>query len=382
MSQLDLARKLYGYNEHNMGDILRKQSNQIMNDTWWNDIQSRKCYIYDYFHDSQPTLNKHLNPQNDPLKTPIDAKYIVTQYGTVSKDQVEYHLQFRPDTPIPIDYYKFYEDKYGATYPIGLYIDIPNYEGDYERWLIVSYSQELSFIKYSILPCNYRFCWCKDYKVYKMWGVARLRNSYNSGLWTDYVITSPENQDQMWIPMNEISEQLYYDDRFIISVDIPKPLAWKVSKVENIHPMGLNKITLSQDKFDSSTDFKVDGDWVANYKEQSVIPEQVIMPDPIRYTYEIKYNGTQRTFKVNGGSRFLSVVRYDDDLTTTIMECVLRFTIDHVDVSDLFEVITNDDFTISVRYIGDDSRLGDIVTITASIDNTDIATIDFIIEGL
>lgn len=186
----------------------------------------------------------------------------------------------------------------------------------------------------------------------------------------------------MWVPMNEMSEQIYYDDRMIISADIPKPITWKVSKVENVHPLGINKITLSQDKFDPFTDIKVNGDWVANYKEKLVIPDPVIVPEMAQFKYEIVYAGTQRIFKVNGGSRIVSIIRYDDDLGTTLMEGELAFAIDGEDVSDLFEVTVLKDLRVSIKYLGDDSYLGSIVTITASIDNTNIATIDFTIEGL
>ena len=178
---------------HSAGQARKANSDMIMLNTWDNDIQSKKCFIYDYYHDKEG------------CKTPIDAKYIVAQYGSLSKDQVEYHILFKPNSGCVLDYYKEYQDKYNADYPIGLYIDIPDAEGNYKKWLICSSDREQQFIKHSILPCNYEFKWIHNGEKYSMWGVARMRNSYNSGLYVDHSTTIVENQDQMWLPMNDIS---------------------------------------------------------------------------------------------------------------------------------------------------------------------------------
>lgn len=36
-----------------VGENLKNISDDLMDLTWDNDIQSKKCYIYDYFHDDQ-----------------------------------------------------------------------------------------------------------------------------------------------------------------------------------------------------------------------------------------------------------------------------------------------------------------------------------------
>lgn len=272
-----------------IGEVHKRNSDLIMNQTWDNDIQSKKCYIYDYYHDAEGE------------KTPIDAKFIVTQYGSLSKDQVEYHIMFRPTSPCPLDYYKGKQsDTYNAEYPIGLYIDIPDANGVYRKWLICSSDNEQQFVKHSILPCNYEFKWILDGKKYSMWGVARLRNSYNSGLWTDYMTTVVENQDQMWLPMNEISAKLYQGDRIIISALIEKPITWEISKVENIHPFGLNKLTLAQDKFNPEKDYVnfETGEMYADYYKSAITPE--VPKTSLPYPAEIKMVGKVNSLKVPG----------------------------------------------------------------------------------
>ena len=62
-----------------VGENLKNISDDLMDLTWDNDIQSKKCYIYDYFHDDQKELSYGMTYENT-TKTPIDAKFIVSQY--------------------------------------------------------------------------------------------------------------------------------------------------------------------------------------------------------------------------------------------------------------------------------------------------------------
>lgn len=269
-----------------IGEIQKRNSDMIMNATWNRDIQSKKCYLYDYFHD---------NPKD---KIEVDAKFIISQYGSLSKDQVEYHIMFRPMSGCAVDYYQEAYGKYNAEYPIGLYIDIPNAQGEYKKWLICSSDREQQFVKHSILPCNYHFRWTLDGRLYSMWGIARLRNSYNSGIWTDYLTTIVENQDQIWLPMNEVSSKLYYGHRVIISALIDEPITWKISKVENIHPFGINKLTVAQDKFNPQNDYVnfETGEMYADYYKSAVAPDTA--PDEQQFPIQLKMVGKRKALKV------------------------------------------------------------------------------------
>lgn len=141
---LDSYKKRLSIRGNHMGEALKKQSDVIMDKTFKNDIAYRVCYI-----DGKP----------------VDAKYITYTYYSISKDAVDYHLQFRP----------------GVHYPIGKYVDVPDDTGAYNRWLIVGRSDEPQFVKYNILKCNWTFKWIKDGVIYEQLGVLRKRNSYNSG---------------------------------------------------------------------------------------------------------------------------------------------------------------------------------------------------------
>ena len=91
------------------------------------DIQSKVCYIYDYFHDDQPDKNVGMTYENT-TKTKIDVKFIVKTYQSIDKDQVEYYIQFRPSQKVWFEegdeLYYFetdYRRKYGVQdFPIGL----------------------------------------------------------------------------------------------------------------------------------------------------------------------------------------------------------------------------------------------------------------------
>ena len=41
-----------------VGRFLKEHSDFVMEETWDNDIQSKRAYIYDYYHDDQPELNR------------------------------------------------------------------------------------------------------------------------------------------------------------------------------------------------------------------------------------------------------------------------------------------------------------------------------------
>ena len=321
----ELYKKRLRISGSTVGASRKKVSDLIMNHTWDNDIQSRKCYIYDYFHDDEQDKYKNLEPYNSDTKIEVDIKFIISQYATLSKDQVEYHIMFRPGFKNPLDYYQEqYTDKYHSEFPIGLYIDIPNDEGIYYRWIICSKEIGNQFIKYLVLPCNYKFQWIFDNRKYEMWGIARLRNSYNSGLWTDFKSTTVENQDSIWIPINTYSENLYYNQRIIVSQNIYNPskgifpITWKVSKVEGLHPFGIQKVVLFQDRFNSSTDLvemddndNIIGMWADYYKisvEPSPDKEHIQENDYSKITY----SGTNHQVIIDGSYKTLDCRFYNE----------------------------------------------------------------------
>ena len=196
MPSLDVYRRKLSAGSGNPfptpGIVHHDNANMMMEATWDNDIQSRRCYIYDYYHDDDKAHNKDMTYE-DTTKTPIDVKFEVSQYQTLAKDRVEYHIMFRPSQPLRFEeedeLYYYEEDfvkKYGAEFPMGLYIDIPDENGVYHKWLICMNEIGNQFPKYSVLPCNYYYHWVEyngnERIKRKMWGVSRVQNSYNCAL--------------------------------------------------------------------------------------------------------------------------------------------------------------------------------------------------------
>ena len=130
MPSLQTARRVANAKNNGaktIGQIYKEQSDDLMEWTWDNDIQSKVCYIYDYFHDDQPDKNVGMTYENT-TKTKIDVKFIVKTYQSIDKDQVEYYIQFRPSQKVWFEesdeLYYFetdYRQKYGVQdFPIGL----------------------------------------------------------------------------------------------------------------------------------------------------------------------------------------------------------------------------------------------------------------------
>lgn len=176
-----------GKSKLTLEDKLKNKSDQIMEATWDNDIQSKQAYIYDYFHDDQPEKKNNMT-YDDTSKTPIDVKFIIKSYQSVDKDQVEFYLQFKPSQKFNFEQddelYYFetdYRRKYKVEFPIGLYVDIPNSRGIYEKWIIVDQEYSNQFQKFLILPCDYQLTWVEkrgqDRVKRKMWAVLRNQNS-------------------------------------------------------------------------------------------------------------------------------------------------------------------------------------------------------------
>lgn len=264
------VQKLYG-NFATYGQQLKDDSDKMMELTWDNDIQSKVCYIYDYFHDDQPDLKDHMT-YNHTIKTKIDAKFIIKEYQSIDKDQIAYYIQFKPSQKMYFDehddlyyFYKEYVKRYGLEFPVGAFIDIPDDAKVYRKWLIAGKEYANQFPKYLIVPINYKLQWIEKNGQHRtkreMWGSLRTQSSYNSGVYTDYRFTRMENQEKCWVPLNPITEKLWYTDdvsknmRMVISAPTEHPLTWSITKIENTQPVGIQKITFYQNAFDEKRDY-------------------------------------------------------------------------------------------------------------------------------
>lgn len=383
-----------------IGQIYKEQSDDMMNWTWDNDIQSKICYIYDFFHDDQPRLAEGMTYENT-TKTRIDAKFIVKSYQSMDKDQVDYYVQFKPSQKTHFsegDELYYFETDYRKRYHndnfIGLFIDIPNDENIYEKWMILRTEPANQFPKYLILKCNYELMWIENNGTEKikrrMWSVLKMQSSYNSGLWTDLRFTSQENQDKVWLPLNPITEKIWYtmdsskNMRVLVSSYTDNAIAWTISKVENAQPLGVQKLTLYQDFFDQHRDYiekdsdgNIIGMW-ANYFDTSITPTDPSTPTPTPSSTTARISASTSTIKVGGSYKNLTVNLFNDsneDITTEYADETFTWTcsIDNEDWTDKVIWRAGTEYNQKkLKFPSDGSIIGQILSIKCEIVKNDL----------
>lgn len=398
MPSLQTARRVANAKNNGaktIGQIYKEESDWAMEQTWDNDIQSKICYIYDFYHDDQPRLAEGMTYENT-TKTRIDAKFIVKSYQSMDKDQVDYYIQFKPTQKTHFsegdELYYFetdYRKKYHNDNFIGLFIDIPNDENIYEKWMILRTEPANQFPKYLILKCNYELMWIENNGTEKikrrMWSVLKMQSSYNSGLWTDLRFTSQENQDKVWLPLNPITEKIWYTNessknmRVLVSSFTDNAIAWQISKVENAQPLGVQKLTLYQDFFDQHRDYiekdsdgNIIGMW-ASYFDSEIAPTDPSTPTTPPSSITAKISASTSTIKVGGSYKNLTVNLFNDsneDITTEYADATFTWTcsIDDEDWTDKVTWRAGTEYNQKkVKFPNDTSVIGKILSVKCEV---------------
>lgn len=398
MPSLSTARRVANAKNNGaktIGQIYKEQSDWVMEQTWDNDIQSKICYIYDFYHDDQPRLAEGMTYENT-TKTRIDAKFIVKSYQSMDKDQVDYYIQFKPTQKTHFsegdELYYFetdYRKKYHNDNFIGLFIDIPNDENIYEKWMILRTEPANQFPKYLILKCNYELMWIENNGTEKikrrMWSVLKIQSSYNSGLWTDLRFTSQENQDKVWLPLNPITEKIWYTNessknmRVLVSSFTDNAIAWQISKVENAQPLGIQKLTLYQDFFDQHRDYiekdsdgNIIGMW-ASYFDSEIAPTDPDTPTTPPSSITARISASTSTIKVGGSYKNLTVNLFNDsneDITTEYADATFTWacSIDNEDWTDKVTWRVGTEYNQKkVKFSNDTSVIGKILSVKCEI---------------
>ena len=373
MPSFDLYQKMYG--GMTQGQVRKRDSDMVMEQTWDEDINSRIIYLYDQNHDDQFAIVDELNPEESKMKIPVEAKFYEIEYNSLSKDEVGMHVMFKPsfDYKDIVPYYdEVFRKPLSAVFPDGLYADIPDEKGIYHRWLFVDEYRRYAnqFPSFIVLPVNFKARWIYDNKKMESWGVLRSQNSYNSGVWTDSRFTAIENQKLIWLPFNDTTKTIFYDQRIAISQDRDVPVVWSCSKVEDKNVNGVVRYTFKQDLFDEHNDFierDQDGNLIAcwcDYFKSNVPIEEPDQPEPDIYS-EVTYSGNSVKMTIKGNFKKFTVTFYNADGEIPLRSGEWKFTINDEDVTDMLEIKTsNDDISLSpnqikAKFIGDDSYIGE-----------------------
>lgn len=238
----------------NLSDVRKNQSYRIINDTFTGDPAYKRIYI--------------LTKEGWKYE---DAKYQVHTTPSILKDAVDYYLQFRPKVHYPIGSYVFVPDDNCSEIDIPKeYLNNPfSMPDEYmnQLWIITGRDNSNMFVRYNILQCNWNFKWMNNGEVYKCWGCVRNANSYTSGKWVDEISASLDNLISAWMPdINYVygdsmknymlydNRTITYDVRFMLTNNIIDPKIYQVTKILDLVPKGIIKLSLKQDELNRDRD--------------------------------------------------------------------------------------------------------------------------------
>lgn len=360
---------------HTNGQRHSFESRDIIESTWYDDPAATVGYLYDYAHDDEKDKNMNLHPEGSKTKTPVDIKYVLASYRSLAKDEVDSRIMFKPSYRCNVPYYDEEIKKItDGIFPTGLYLDLQNQEGIWQRWLVINTADANNhdFPTWSILPCGHKFQWVYDGKKMEMWGVERSQSSYTSGLWLDRVFETPDNITKAILPYNDITKTLFYNSRIIISTDLPEPLAWRISKVEPFAHRGNILYTMKQDVFDSHHDLiernengDIIGMWADMFKENNLPDNNATPPQNYSDYAEISYSGAEPHIKVNGSYKKVTVTYYNSKEKLTDQTCgEWSYFIDDTDATEIVKVLDGENpNSIKIKFLGDETYIGKVLTI-------------------
>ena len=197
-----------------------------------------------------------------------------------------------------------------------------------------------------------------------------------------YKFTQPEDQTQFCLPLNRDTEHLYYNTYLVIDANVlTEPRVWEVSKINRSNSKGIAIFTCAQDMANQHTlkaDYDEDGNviaWWADWKEHEVEPTPAVpIPEdiPSFITSRITVSGKPQ-FKIGGSAKTFTVTYYDNENQemTGHQPGSWALSIDGTAVpNNLAELTSFDDgVKLKVKFLGDDTYIGKILTVTNTSDD-------------
>lgn len=328
------------------GEAKRRNSQQIMDASWMRDPATKPVYV--------KWVNSGL-PVVDDNDVPVYAKFNVKSYHHITGDEIAYLLQFRLE-----------DIKANPNIRVGSYVQIKNELGEPEWWLIAHLDDRTQFRQFSILKCTWTYKWVSkvDGKrvIYECLGAPRKQNSYNSGVWLDYVSQTVENQEVMWLPTNDDTKTILYDTKFLkSSTGRYPPLRWTITKIEDTAIDGISKFTLAQDQFDPAKDNAEL--MIADYYDSSVEPISSGIVENIKAKDLIITHSGQPSVKAGGGYKKFTLKDKSDGEVNDVVDEV-EWTIDFQGNEDKL-IVSTDGSVCKVKCTNDYSLIGKAFTIVA-----------------
>lgn len=177
-------------------------------------------------------------------------------------------------------------------------------------------------------------------------------------------MTTPENQNQFIVPTNEITQTINYNTRFLISDNKINPIAWEVSKREDMFPTGVTWITMKQTLFNPDWDNKEL--MIADYYKRKHINET---PEKTSLEYKIEYSG-QPQIKAGGSFKTYCIPEIE------------KCTWDIIGLDESKYQTTTTSNSIQIKILSDYTLIGKVFTLKAYADGTEIASIEIEVISL
>lgn len=179
--------------------------------------------------------------------------------------------------------------------------------------------------------------------------------------------------------MNSITEKLYYtvdhsgepmNQRMVVSAPIEKPIVWQISKIEPTAALGIQRITLKQDRWNPDLDY-IDKDDVddkfamyANYFLSGQAPEDEDEKSSVKIycaANTIKCGGSYRTFTAT------VLTPKGKDVTADVDNVEWTVTIDGNDaIENGLVTVSGTGTTVKIKFLGDRSYLTKIMHVEFS----------------
>lgn len=269
----------------NMSEMLRMQSNMVIEQTWDRDPHAFPAYVVKVDRGLPVVTDKHERTY---------VKFNVDIYQKAGTDEPAYHLQFRHGA-----------EKRNPEIGVGSYVYMADEDGNWKWWLILGLDERPEFRQYHIVECNYKLGWVLDGKIY--YHLVALRSGSSGDVDENSYTSTVDGTLSAWMPTTNDSAMVSYNQRFLISDERrTTPLAWEVSKIEDTQPFGITKLKMKQTTFDEVHDNK--DLMLANYYTSNVEPTEPDIEQELSGTASITFSGTKPTVKVGGSYKTFTPV--------------------------------------------------------------------------
>lgn len=335
-----------------IGDTMRKQTEFIADQLWMNSISTYPVCVH-FMDRGLPPEYHHIDEYPDTLYAHFESKSAYNAGG----EEPTYYLTFRPE-----------DMRNHKDIKVGTYVSLPNVNGDVEYWLIIHIDDDNLRQKCQILKCNRVLRWIKDGAIYACLGVLR-GGSDAEGVETSGQLSLVDNDIYFWAPTNIEVNTISYDTRFLISSEgrFP-PLAWKVTAIKDMGPVGLTRFCLSQDLYNDTTDNAEL--MIADYFVSEIEPTPVV-PDKPASTEEfiITHNGTKPTVRVGSKKVFTANLAEDNyfDVAWKLYDGTNTYGGGYDNLTNVYGdyTLTTTDRTLTLKVAQNYDLVGTVLTITA-----------------